>query len=60
MLGFEDLYELCAELSHSQGFYGRLLANLQELNEDEIAELDERLKEQNLETILDLIRWLEY
>ena len=59
MLGFEDLYELCAELSHSQGFYGRLLANLQELNEEEIAELDEHIKAQNLKTKLDLIYWLE-
>lgn len=59
MLGFEDLYELCAKLSHSQGFYGRLLADLQELNEEEIAELDERIKSQKLETELDLIYWLE-
>ena len=59
MLGFEDLYQLCVELSHSQGFYGRLLADLQELDEDEIAELDERIKAQNLKTELDLILWLE-
>lgn len=59
MLGFKDLYNLCAELSHSQGFYGRLLADLQELDEDEIAELDERIKEQNFTNELDLILWLE-
>lgn len=59
MLGFKDLYELCESLSHSQGFYGRLLANLQELNEEEIAELDEQIKAQNLNTELDLIFWLE-
>lgn len=59
MLGFEDLYELCCELSHSQGFYGRLLSDLQELDEDEIAELDEKIKEQNFTNKLDLILWLE-
>lgn len=59
MLGFKDLYNLCAELSHSQGFYGRMLANLQELNEEQIAELDKEIKSHNFRNDLDLIYWLE-
>ena len=59
MLGFEDLYELCAELAHSQGFYGRLLASLNEMSDEEIADIDNVIKEQNFTNKLDLILWLE-
>ena len=58
-LGFKDLYNLAESLSHSQGFYSRLFANLQELNEEERAGINYTIQAQRFTTDLDLILWLE-
>lgn len=55
----KDLFELCEELRFSQGFYGRLLNTLNELDEFQLHELDLQIKNANLQTSLDLILWLE-
>ena len=54
-----DLFELCQTLAQSQGFYGRLLRQLNEMCEDDLHELDLQIKNANLQTSLDLILWLE-
>lgn len=59
MMTIKDLFELCNELSRSQGFYGRLLNALNELDEFQLHELDLQIKNANLQTSLDLILWLE-
>lgn len=59
MMTIKDLFELCEELSRSQGFYGRLLNTLNELDEFQLHELDLQIKNANLQTSLDLIIWLE-
>lgn len=58
-LGFEDLYLLCESLSRSQGFYGRLLRDLQELDEEQIEEIDADMKAHKFTDDLDIIYWLE-
>lgn len=55
----KDLFDLCEELRFSQGFYGRLLNTLNELDEFQLHELDLQIKNANLQTSLDLILWLE-
>jgi hypothetical protein len=54
-----DLFDLCRSLAQSQGFYGRLLCNLNEMSEDDLHELDLQIQNANLQTSLDLILWLE-
>ena len=55
----KDLFDLCEELRFSQGFYGRLLNTLNELDEFQLHELDLQIQNANLQTPLDLILWLE-
>ena len=55
----KDLFDLCEELRFSQGFYGRLLNELNELDEFQLHELDLQIQNANLQTSLDLILWLE-
>lgn len=59
MMTIKDLFDLCNELSRSQGFYGRLLNALNELDEFQLHDLDLQIKNANLQTSLDLILWLE-
>lgn len=59
MMTIKDLFELCEELRFSQGFYGRLLNTLNELDEFQLHELDLQIQNANLQTSLDLILWLE-
>lgn len=54
-----DLFDLCKSLAQSQGFYGRLLCELNEMCEDDLHELDTVIRAANLQTSLDLILWLE-
>ncbi len=58
-MGFKELYDLCDELRFSQGFYGRLFRELQEMSDEDIAILDEEMKRQNFKDKLDIILWLE-
>lgn len=55
----DDLFLLCNELSRSQGFYGRLLRQLEEMDTTQLLDLDIAIRNANLQTSLDLILWLE-
>ena len=59
MMTIKDLFDLCEQLKYSQGFYGRLLAQLNEMCEEDLHELDLQIQNANLQTSLDLILWLE-
>ena len=54
-----DLFDLCNTLKYSQGFYGRLLRELEQMDELRLHELDLQIRQANLQTSLDLILWLE-
>lgn len=58
-LGIEDLFDLCRSLQHSQGFYGRLLNNLNDMTDDEKDHLNSVMLEQKFTSDLDIILWLE-
>lgn len=58
-LGLKDLENLCREFAKSQGFYGRLLENLQDLTKEDRQQLNKEIKRQKLTTDLDLILWVE-
>ena len=55
----DDLIKLCKKLAPSQGFYGRLLEELENMDEDELADLDYSMQEANLKDDIDIIMWLE-
>lgn len=55
----DDLIKLCKKLAPSQGFYGRLLAQLEEMNENDLDLIDQDMKEANLKDEIDIITWLE-
>lgn len=59
MMTIKDLFDLCEELRFSQGFYGRLLERLKEMDDIELADLNAVIQSANLQTSLDLILWLE-
>ena len=58
-LGFKELYNLCDELRFSQGFYGRLFRQLQEMSDEDRDELNTIMLAQNFKDTLDIILWLE-
>jgi hypothetical protein len=58
-MGIEDLFALCRKLAPSQGFYGRLLAQLEEMDENDLDLINQDMKEANLKDEIDIITWLE-
>lgn len=48
-----------ADLKDSQGFYARLFASVNELNEDGYNQLYALLSEQDFHDTLDVVLWLE-
>lgn len=56
---YELLMDTCKSLAGSQGFYGRLLEQLMELDEDGTAELIGRLEEEKFDDTLDVVLFLE-
>jgi hypothetical protein len=58
-LGFKDLLKLAEQLAPSQGFYGRLLNELEQMNKDDRKELNKLIRKQKLLTPVDLINYIE-
>jgi hypothetical protein len=58
-MGVKDLFALCRKLAPSQGFYGRLLAQLEEMDENDLDLVEQDMKEANLKDEVDIIMWLE-
>lgn len=58
-MGVDDLIKLCKSLAKSKGFYERLLEQLDNMSEEELADIDCTMKENNLKDDLDIILWLE-
>lgn len=56
---FEKALEVVRELSSSQGFYGRLLQNMEDMTEDEKAELEQDLEHNKVKDRMDLIFYFE-
>jgi hypothetical protein len=58
-MNFEEMKKVVSMLSQSQGSYGRILAQLETLDEDEIYDIEVWLKDKNVKTPLDLILAIE-
>lgn len=56
---FQMLLNTCRTLSGSQGFYGRLLVELESMNDLERLNLVEELERQNFNDPLDVVMWIE-
>ena len=55
----DDLIKLCKKLAPSQGFYGRLLEKLENMDEQDLSDIDSAMQSANLKDDLDIILWLE-
>lgn len=58
----DDILEAIEGLAHSQGFYGRLYADLMELKEEDpegYEEYKNTLEEQNFKDLLDMVLYFE-
>ena len=55
----DDLIRVCKDLAKSQDFYGRLLARLEEMDEQDLSDIDSAMQSANLKDDLDIILWLE-
>jgi hypothetical protein len=58
-MNFEEMKKVVSMLSQSQGSYGRILAQLETLDDDEIEDIEIWLKDKNVKTPLDLILAIE-
>lgn len=54
-----EILETLRQLARSQGMYGRLLASIEEMPEDNYRELFDILESQNFKDPIDLILYLE-
>lgn len=52
-------YVIVNRLSGYQGFYGRLIRDINEMEPDEFEEYKQEISEHNFDTDLDVILWLE-
>jgi hypothetical protein len=55
----EQIIEVIKDLAKSQGFYGRLLNDIENMSDGEFAYFKEVLEEQNFKDAVDLIIYLE-
>lgn len=58
-LNFEDFIKLIKELSKSQGLYGRILREINELNEEELEKLKTAINKKHFKDNIDIILWIE-
>lgn len=58
---YEEIKEVIKSLASSQGFYGRQLRFLEEIekNEEQFEEVKRVLEEQNFKEPLDIVMWFE-
>lgn len=55
----KDVINVIEELSYSQGFYGRLLRDIKNLNAEDFREFCRVMEEQNFRDSLDVILFFE-
>ena len=56
---FDDVINVLAELSESQGFYGRLLRDISEMDDDEFEEFEYIIESQNFTSALNVVMFFE-
>lgn len=58
-LTFDEMIDIITELSFSQGFYGRLLRDINELDDETLNEVVELWESKKFTDNIDFIMWLE-
>jgi len=58
-MSFDECIDLITELSYSQGFYGRLLRDIEDLDDDKLAEVKSVWEEKKFTNNIDFIMYLE-
>ena len=58
-MSFDECIDIITELSFSQGFYGRLLRDINNLDDDTLKELKNVWEEKQFKSNIDFIMWLE-
>ena len=58
-MSFEDVVEVIAMFAKSQGFYGRVLEAIGQMDSDEICEFAELVEAQGFNDALDVVMWFE-
>lgn len=56
---FEDVIAIIRELSYSQGFYGRLLRDINELSKEELRDFAIEIESENFTSALDVVMYFE-
>lgn len=56
---YEDFLKNIETLAQSQGYYGRLLKQLEELDDEELDEVKAEIEKQNFKDILDIVMYFE-
>ena len=58
-LSFDEMIDIITELSFSQGFYGRLLRDINELDDKTLNEVKNLWENKKFTNNIDFIMWLE-
>ena len=58
-LTFDEMIDIITELSFSQGFYGRLLRDINELDDEKLDEVKTIWENKKFTDNIDFIMWLE-
>ena len=58
-LTFDEMIDIITELSFSQGFYGRLLRDINELDDEKLDEVKTIWESKKFTDNIDFIMWLE-
>ena len=58
-LTFDEMIDIITELSFSQGFYGRLLRDINELDDEKLDEVKTIWENKKFADNIDFIMWLE-
>ena len=58
-LSFDEMIDIITELSFSQGFYGRLLRDINELDDETLNEVKNLWENKKFTNNVDFIMWLE-
>lgn len=58
-LSFDEMIDIITELSFSQGFYGRLLRDINELDDKTLNEVKNLWENKKFTNNVDFIMWLE-
>ena len=58
-MNINEILDIIKSLAASQGFYGRLLESIQELDADQFEQLKDDLEAQNFSDVLDVVLFFE-